>query len=195
MELKTTEEFVREAHGAACSTWKQRIEKEFPDLFKTVLEVGKWYWLKTIFGKLLFCYKGGFGNDSGYGFDINGNWSNEGIGVHQVDVSSCTPATHEEVESALIAEAKKKGHKAGVRIKGLGNGKICTLPNGEFEYIKNANALWFGNPNDAFEGFDVFLDGIWADILPEEKTIITHEKALKILAKKLKVSPESIEIK
>lgn len=187
MELKTTEEFIRQVHGAACSTLKTKFEKEFPELFKTELVVGEWY--KYKYTDALICYQGG---EFSYGFDNFGNWTNK--------YQACTPkswkeSNHEEVESALIAEAKKRGYKAGVRIKGLGDGEICTLPNGEFEYLDNANALWFGNPNDEYDGFDVFHQGKWADILPEEKTIITKEKALKILAKKLKVSPESIVIK
>ena len=40
----------------------------------------------------------------------------------------------------------------------------------------------------------IFTQGNWAQILPQENTIIPIEKALKIIAKKMKVSPENIEI-
>ena len=43
-------------------------------------------------------------------------------------------------------------------------------------------------------GFRIFANGKWAEIITEEKTVITMEKALKIIAKKMKVSPENIEI-
>lgn len=190
MEFTVTEEFVREAHSAACSTWKTKIEKEFPDLFEKELEIGRWY----VYGSNLLNYQGLNHKDliQAYGFLGDKSWmetSNCGN-----DFKAWKEATTEEVESVLIAEAKKRGYKKGVRIKGLGTGEIWTLPNGEFEYLENANVLWFGNPNDDYDGFDVFHDGKWAEILPEEKTIITKGKALRIIAKKLKVSPESIEI-
>lgn len=189
MKFTVTEEFIREAHGAACSNWKQRIEKEFPDLFKTKLEVGKWYVLKTYLSDWLMNYQGN--GSVSYGFNTTKDWGNNYI---MQECDDWKEATHEEVESALIAEAKKRGYKKGVRIKGLDNGEICTLPNGGFEYMENENVLWFGNPYDDYDGFEIFNDGKWAQILPEEKTIITKGKALRIIAKKLKVSPESIEI-
>ncbi len=40
MKLEVSKEFVLEAHKSACGEWKGRIEKEFPELFKTELEVG-----------------------------------------------------------------------------------------------------------------------------------------------------------
>lgn len=198
MEFTVTKEQILEFANWGNPDNKKKLKEWFPKAFESQLEVGKWYKNGDFgFERSLACVshinpneKDEFG---GYGFDIHGCWFNN-KDVTTFGSHNWLSATHEEIASALIAEAKKKGYKTGVRIKGLGNGEICTLPNGEFEYIKNANALWFGNPNDAFEGFDVFLDGIWAEILPEQKTIITHEKALKIIAKKLKVSPESIEI-
>lgn len=34
MDYKVNEEFIREAHGEACSKWKEKIEKQFPEIFK-----------------------------------------------------------------------------------------------------------------------------------------------------------------
>jgi hypothetical protein len=33
--LETSEEFVKEAHKAACDAWRKKIEEKFPELFKT----------------------------------------------------------------------------------------------------------------------------------------------------------------
>jgi len=33
MKIEISKEFVLEAHKAACSDWKKRIEKELPELF------------------------------------------------------------------------------------------------------------------------------------------------------------------
>jgi hypothetical protein len=35
VELTVSKEFLLEAHKAACSDWKQRLEEEFPELFET----------------------------------------------------------------------------------------------------------------------------------------------------------------
>lgn len=176
MKFTVTKEFVREAHGAACSTWKTKIEKEFPDLFKTELEFGKWYEGNVAFKSLIFITKiedaGEYNRIYYYGFINNIYLKNDYI-ASRAHEASLVPASNEEVESALLDEAKKKGYKKGVRIKGLGNGDICTIPDGEFEYLSNNNALWFGNPDDDYDGFHVFHDGKWAEILPGQKTIIT----------------------
>jgi hypothetical protein len=36
--LVISEEFLRQAHSAACADWKLKIEKEFPSVFKSKLE-------------------------------------------------------------------------------------------------------------------------------------------------------------
>lgn len=186
MEFTVTEEFVREAHGAACSTWKQRIEKEFPELFEKELEVGRWY----VYGRSLLNYQG-LNHQAliqAYGFLEDKSWmetSNCGN-----DFKSWEEATPEEVESALIAEAKKKGFVEGAFVDGkiFGNGWYRRRKlGGQFEFNNSINQLCIGDTA-------IFQDGKWAEILPEEKTIITKGKALRIIAKKLKVSPESIEI-
>lgn len=38
MVLTTTSEFVLSAHKVACVEWKRKIEKEFPDLFPSLIE-------------------------------------------------------------------------------------------------------------------------------------------------------------
>jgi hypothetical protein len=41
--LQVSESFVKSAHAAACSDWKDKIEKEFPDLFRVEFEPEKIY--------------------------------------------------------------------------------------------------------------------------------------------------------
>jgi hypothetical protein len=43
MKLEVSEEFVREAHKAACVDWKLKIEEQFPDLFKSTHKLGNRY--------------------------------------------------------------------------------------------------------------------------------------------------------
>lgn len=197
MELKTTEKFIREAHSAACSTWKSKIESEFPDLFKNEFEVGKWYYNEkydTVIHLTEFKYDNAF---NWYGFNKDKEWfSTEDFGSIYAE-NFHRLASHKEVEEALIAEAKKRGYKNGVKIKGLGNGEICALLDWNFELIQDEDntILWFGDMSVYFSGFDIFKDGKWAEILTEEKTVITLDKAKKILAKKYKTTVEQIEIK
>lgn len=37
-QLKVSEAFVKEAYSAACPAWRQKMEKEFPDLFSVSME-------------------------------------------------------------------------------------------------------------------------------------------------------------
>ena len=197
MELKTTEEFVREAHKAACSEWKSKIETEFPDLFKNTLEVGKWYYNKK-YDIVIYLTEFKYGNAfNGYGFDKDKKWFHT-QDYGNIYAESCHRlATLEEVENALIAEAKNRGYKKGVKIKGLGNGEICALLDWNFEFIKYEynNVLWFGDKSNDFDCYDIFKNGKWAEIIPEEKTVITLDKVKKILAKKYKTTAYQIEIK
>ena len=89
----------------------------------------------------------------------------------------------------LKKEAKKRGYKDGVTITWKNKPKlIYTLGDDEFDYLISKNVLVFGK-------YGIFDGEQWAQILPQEKTIVPMKKALKIIAKKMKVSPENIEIK
>ena len=181
MNVTTTEEFVREAHGAACSTWKTKFENEFPDLFKLKLEVGRWY--KNV-NKALANYQGG---KNGYGFSIEGEWMDKENWSFNYP-KNWIPATSEEVESALIAEAKKRGYKPN-------NFKCISIPNlsGKLDsdriYFEHGK-LWMGSE---YNSNCIFQRGQWAEIIPQNK-VITLDEAKKILAKKYGTTPDKIEI-
>jgi len=100
---ESRKEFIKKAHSAACSEWKEKIEKEFPKLFKKdALEVGRWYKSRDNHGEYLMVWNN---SEETYGF-----WGNE----YRDDlsfyiISNKIPATDKEVEEALIKEAKKRG--------------------------------------------------------------------------------------
>lgn len=50
-EFKVDEQFVKEAHAAACEGWKKRIEEKFPDAFPRNYRVGDYF-------KLINAYTG-----------------------------------------------------------------------------------------------------------------------------------------
>ena len=104
-------------------------------------------------------------------------------------------ATPEEVEAALINEAKKRGYKGGIKLSPLEScsNAIDTEKEDVYSYIPKVSH-YVGNRLQ-LNGTGIYQDGKWAEILPQEKTVVPMEKALKIIAKKMKVSPENIEIK
>ena len=195
MELKTTEEFVREAHGAACSTWKTKIEKEFPELFKTELEIGRWYKGNVDFDSMIFITEienlGNYNRVYYYGFISNTYRKGDYI-ANRAHEASLVPASDEEAKSALEKEIIKRFGEYWE------NAKIEAHADGEPWIGNGLNKGLFDSGIGSRKAFSkhgvLYSNGVFAEPL-KEKTIITHEKALKIIAKKLKVSPESIEIK
>ena len=185
---KITKEQILETIRTGTDVTKRYFKEIIPEAFKTELEVGKWYKMKGVI-HFLCNFNGNIGNNgNSYGFNLNGEWMDNSMCFHNSD--TYVEATPEEVESALINEAKKRGYKEGVRIKGLESGYSRIIPDGKFEFLSH-NLLRFGSIN---EGYDIFKYGKWAEILPQEKTVVPMAKALEIIAKKLKVSPENIEI-
>ena len=178
---KSRKDFIKKAHSAACNEWKTNIEAEFPKLFKKDdLVVGKWY--KSDWG-YKFCFNGEYDIDSdprGYGFSQCGEFLTDnktskrgGWGKYNI-----TEATDEEVEKALIKEAKKKDYK-NVNINNLetiGNmlSSHHSIASSKCYYYNSIeNALWF-------RGKLIFWNGKWATIITET---ITKEQAEKELGK------------
>ena len=158
-------EFIKQGHKAACSEWKEKIEKEFPKLFKEdALVVGKWY----VKNKCLFNYQK---NSNVYGFFdgewIKGNWC--------WSDKSETLATDKEVEEALIKEAKKRGFKEGVNVSRpwCDKSNVVLQEQSRDAYYASMGTLDVGT-------WQVFREGVWAEIIKET---ITKEQAEKELGK------------
>ena len=167
---ESRKEFIKKAHSAACSEWKENIEKEFPKLFKEdALVVGKWYKRKED-SRLWFVTHIKNGCSYGYGFDYSGYWADEYKGFnYSLELNK---ATDKEVEEALIEEAKNRGFKEGVEFKSMNN-KFSVLDE-SFRYQEiNKNTL------DAFGCYNIFQEGKWAEIVET----ITKEQAEKELGK------------
>ena len=162
------------------------LKETFPEVFKTELEIGKWYKGSADI-KFLICYQSN-GNDN-YGFWQDQPYRNNiSFGDYWDDMSRL--ATPEEVSAALINEAKKRGYKQGI---------TCAFGKDAHNRIIRENEIrWIPGWQDQgllCMGMNViFTQGNWAQILPQGKTIVSMAKALKIIAKKMKVSPENIEI-
>lgn len=154
--LKNNEEGNEQLVSADLRAW-------FPDAFKKELEYGKWY--KSGYGAIVFCESFTSNNNiQGYGFNSRKEYVQS---TNWFEIDKWKEATPQEVESALICEAKKRGYKDGDLIYSKWAGG-CTLNHKE-PYLKN-NELWFGDCR-------IFVDGIWAEIA-EKMTISQIEKEL-----------------
>ena len=183
---------ANKAEQGCTSVIESDLKNWFPDVFKTEFKVGTVYKIdKNIF----YCTEI---NERGvlYGYGLfDAKWGerfNDGSHICACNELAAkdrlVEASPQEWESALINEAKKRGYKEGVTITWKNKPKlIYTLGDDEFDYLISKNVLVFGN-------YGIFDGEQWAEILPQEKTVVPMAKALKIIAKKMKVSPENIEI-
>lgn len=102
-----------------------------------------------------------------FGFDTLGEWHDE-IESPYYKYSKDRdnrPATHEEIESTLIKEAKRRGYKGGNTIKGI-HGTIHPTEEISFRYEKLGNRLVTNDYNDYCV---VFENGQWAEIIEQPK--------------------------
>ena len=164
-----TEEQIKEL-----SKWKhgKRLMQDwFPEAFEKQLEVGKVYkYMSFNQGKFMFKFNGDFGINSCYGFDINGEWSND-LRVWKSDVHLYEEATKEEWLEALKEEAKRRGFKKGVKYNYVDKPYLIKI----FK-----DKLYLGSIEDLVDGGDIILtNGTWAEVIKEE--IPTQEEIDRVL--------------
>lgn len=158
------------------TTKKNSSEKEIPDEIKTELKVGKWY--KHIRQEQLFCITKISDNAYGYGFNKKGTWIS--YTDDRGDFCVCNAfffeglivATQQEVSSALIAEAKKRGFVEGAKFKSSisENGKIRTVTETDsWFFCINHNFLTISTPSNEWNNAEsnpiIFEEGKWAEII------------------------------
>ena len=169
---ESRKEFIKKAYSAACSEWKESIEKEFPKLFKKE-EINGWYKDKEEKDWCVFLENG----IMKHGFNGNGNWfdcHNQNYKLSNSDFK----ATDKEVEEALIKEAKKRGFKGGVSIKSKWMPNISANKlNGKFMFD---NKFELCSETNGLMKYTIFRNGVWATIIEET---ITKEQAEKELGK------------
>jgi len=159
--MKNTFEITREQILELEADGLSYVRQWFPQAFE--LEVGKWYKRD---GEFLFNFQGKYSvsNDSGaYGFSSNNNWW-ENIGVDKKRYYP--PATREEVEMALIAEAKKRGFEGTNAIKWKFGDASYSITHPELSSFKFEN-----NNRLTFACGVVFQDGKWCEIITQPLTI------------------------
>ena len=110
---KKQQKFIKQAYKDACQEWKIDIKKNFPKLFKTCLKAGDW--ARVIqkdheqYDTIVFLTKGCICDFNS--IRVNGEHGDGFDNYHLVK------ATREEVEKALIKEAKRRGFVEGATFK------------------------------------------------------------------------------
>ena len=157
------------------------VRELFPEVFETKLEVGKWY--KGVFlqhsNPLIYITGVNEQNNiKSYGF--NGlNWFDDRLTTRHYgsisDTNDWIPATKEEVETALINEAKRRGFKKGVAFNSLPHQYMNTENNTKVDYIKMSD-----NMKTLYSSCGVIENnGKWAEIIqPKQMTKEEIEKEL-----------------
>lgn len=186
MKYEITKEQILEIHDRTSVHNQEQLEEWFPEAFKTELEVGKWYLIDGnkcgIYGLFLLGNFSGEEQSSNYGFTFSGKWADD-LTLYHNDLKTYTRlATPEEVETALINEAKKRGYKGGIKLSPLQHcsNSIDTEKEDVYKFIAKVS----GEIGHRLElnGTGIYQDGKWAEILPQKKTVAPMEKALKIIA-------------
>jgi len=150
-------------------------------LIKDNLEVGKWYWLDNDKCFLYFYTS----KSVTYGFNIAGRWSDTLSECDKISGNEIE-ATKEEVEEALIKEAKKRGFKEGVVVYSLLRvRKIKVDRFHSFGMSGNSLVRYGGIDGDGMT--IIFKDGKWAEIVEEEAKERTIEQLQKELGYKIKI--------
>lgn len=110
-QLKQLKELAKEAYNSndVCDEWKEKIEQVLPEL-KQKLEVGKWYSGYRDYVVFITKIKKEDGYNKLYYYGFSYDWFDDDYIASNEIESSLRPATKEEVEKALIKEAKKRGY-------------------------------------------------------------------------------------
>lgn len=168
-------QFIIDAHkgeyGNMCSDWREKLEKELPELFKKEFKVGDWA-------------IGWFYEDKDYkakpwrvGSKSDGLIRPEKNLSHGCYAMHLRKATPEEIKKHLIEEAKKRGFLDLVMFSSLravapneiartsGSSKGSGVCGSRFKYSLDRDTLYSWGRGCHV----VYEKGKWAEIIPEKK--------------------------
>ncbi|RKT01058.1 hypothetical protein [Chryseobacterium defluvii] len=170
--FQITKEQISKIYACSNSGWlNEKLKEWWPEAFNTELQVGNWYKSKS--NNIAFYQGEGvltFGINELRGWIESPNWFNE----FNITKHNCRPATKDEVRTALIAEAKRRGIKSGSCLKtpkNFGNGKfsdgLFLKRDSEFEF--DWNDLRIRSATIEGSAAVIFKDGVWAEIIQEKE--------------------------
>jgi hypothetical protein len=145
---------------------REEIDKKIEALANKLPENG---WLKHKYSPTLINKNG---DNTGFGFNKRGDWEYSCNWSFYSYPNNWRVATEEEIKSALIAEAKKRGFKEGVMVNrskefidnaGLSGFYGCSVKiyNDVFEYDKDHDVLYL-------DTYLIYHKGQWAEVIKEE---------------------------
>lgn len=157
----------------------EQVYREHPE-WRTDLEVGKWYkWVYD--SSVLLCVTKLLGDRQarGYGWNYKGEWLDAEIVTW--DDNNVIPATGEDVEAALIAEAKRRyrdGDKVGeVDDRSLGGRNSMVIQKVENSFMDLDGSVCVESDNGYY--ICLFTDGKWATVITPGNDISADIQALK----------------
>jgi len=163
--MKLTKKFIKE-------NAEMTLKEVFPEVFETMLEVGKWYKVNTVHDYLLMF--SGNKQEMSLGF-ANGEWGNWSFSK-KANQLNCIPATPQEIKDALEKEAVRRGFDK-CQYYSITNGDSIILRE-EFFIIgfdDCLNKLLLNN-------WCIFKDGIWSSpILTITKQEAEERLGMKII--------------
>jgi hypothetical protein len=172
--MEITKEQVLDLYGTTGNCYLHgKLKEWFPEAFKVELEVGKWYFHDK--SKSIVNYQGG---TVGYGFNALNNWCSSTIDLgwsFKTHAKEWVLATTEQWESALIAEAKKRGYKnCNYECLYMSHRTKET----DEKMFFDGGCIWIGVSTQSNM---IYEDGVWAEII---KTF-SKEEAEKLLGAKI----------
>lgn len=160
-----THEEILEQTKAELDRLVSEAKRKLDDLVKPELEVGKWYWSGNKGYRVLFCYQGDVIYH--FGFSGSGEWSNLILPYWE---ETAIEATRQNVEDALVKEAKRRGIVKGSDIKSVDG----------YVFKNILGSYIFGNSMLCYGGAVIFKNGKWAEVIKENRTTLDQDiKALK----------------
>ena len=175
--MKITKEQIKEAYVRP-----ELLKELFPDIFN-ILEIGKWYKFK----QFLICV---LDETHWFGFGYDGKWCEISEYFNLLNDKDFVPATHQEVEEALIKEAKKQHFT----IENLHLIKcLCGFnkevkddrSNANYYYEYGHNKLWI--VDGGFTDCCVFDNGKWAEIIEQSLELTLDQVSEKFNVKSVKI--------
>jgi len=152
----------------------ETLEKLFPKVFeKPVVEVGKWYRNGDTSHKksvvFLVDYNKSTNHYKGYGFDMQGNWSN-GNGNYVWGSSNWIEATLSDLQPLFEAEFNKR-YKEGDLLENVDDSDKSNFKASDIMYH-----LFNGHPQICSNCISIFYNGNFAKVIKSAKLIKAEEE-------------------
>lgn len=170
-KFEITKEQILELSKDAHPSVLGQLKEWFPEVFETVLEVGKWYKNKELLVKIKCIDKNyTFIRYHCYGFNCRG-YENFSFDLGENQITDLKEATTEEKAEALKNEAVKR-YKVGDYVESVRSGSVWKI--GSKDVCNSVCRNYFQINNVCVFDFD---SGKWAEIIPT-KTIKEAEELL-----------------